>query len=103
MLAADGRRLFPAGQRLLSHWNLRDEIKARYADPDGLPRQRLLVRVMEAIVRQKIPAAVVNNPRLDWRPETGRVSASSVKDAEAPPAASAEPRADRENDERSTE
>ena len=27
---------FPAGLRLISHWNLRDELKARYADPDGL-------------------------------------------------------------------
>jgi hypothetical protein len=27
----DGRRLFPPGMRLISHWNLRDEIKARTA------------------------------------------------------------------------
>jgi hypothetical protein len=100
LLTADGRRLFPAGQRLLSHWNLRDEIKARYGDPEGLPRQRLLARVMEAIVRQEIPAAVVNNPRLDWTPETGRVAVSPVEDAPAPPGAAAEPRPDREPDER---
>jgi hypothetical protein len=100
LLAADGKRLFPAGQRLLSHWNLRDEIKARYADPEGLPRQRLLARVMEAIVRQEIPAAVVNNPRLDWTPETGKVAVSTVADVEAPAAARAEPRPEREGDER---
>ncbi len=35
VLSEDGRRLFPAGMRLLSHWNLRDELKARYADPEG--------------------------------------------------------------------
>ena len=51
LLTADGRRLFPAGQRLLSHWNLRDEIKARYADPEGLPRQRMIAKVMDAIVQ----------------------------------------------------
>jgi hypothetical protein len=98
VLTADGRRLFPAGQRLLSHWNLRDEIKARYADPDGAPKQRLIAQVMDAIVRQTIPAAVVNNPLLDWTPETGQVAVSPVKDAEAPAGASAVPSKDREND-----
>jgi len=47
LLDTQGRRLFPAGQRLLSHWNLRDEIKADYADATaGLVRQRMLQRVM---------------------------------------------------------
>src|SRR6267143_505984 len=43
VLAPDGRRLFPRGVRLLSHWNLRDQIKADYAEPDkamALARQR---------------------------------------------------------------
>jgi hypothetical protein len=100
LLTADGKRLFPAGQRLLSHWNLRDEIKARYADAQGLAKQRLLARVMEAIVRQEIPGAVVNNPLLDWTPETGQVTASKVKDADAPAGAPAAPRREREPDER---
>ena len=100
VLTADGKRLFPAGQRLLSHWNLRDEIKARYADPDGAPKQRLIAKVMDAIVQQTIPAAVVNNPLLDWTPETGAVVASPVKDADAPAGALATPSRDRENDER---
>jgi hypothetical protein len=99
VLTADGRRLFPAGQRLLSHWNLRDEIKARYADPDGAPKQRLIAKVMDAIVQQTIPAAVVNNPLLDWTPETGQVAASPVKDADAA-GAPATPSRERENDER---
>jgi hypothetical protein len=68
LLDEEGRRLFPSGLRLISHWNLRDELKARYADPEGLPRQRLIARVMERIVTQTIPRAVINNPRLDWAP-----------------------------------
>src|SRR5262245_24793388 len=100
VLTPDGRRLFPAGQRLLSHWNLRDEIKARYADPDGAPKQRLIAQVMDAIVQQTIPAAVVNNPLLDWTPATGQVAASPVKDVDAPPGASATASRERENDER---
>src|SRR5213075_1743366 len=49
VLAPDGRRLFPKGVRLLTHWNLRDQIKADYAEPDkamALARQRLVQEVM---------------------------------------------------------
>jgi hypothetical protein len=100
LLTADGRRLFPAGMRLISHWNLRDELKSRYAVADGLPAQRMIARVMDRIVRQEIPAAVVGNPLLDWNPETNAVTLSPVKDAEPGPGARAEARADREPDTR---
>jgi hypothetical protein len=100
VLTPSGERLFPAGQRLLSHWNLRDELKARYAEKDGLPRQRMIQRIMERIVRQEIPAAVVNNPLLDWQPEGNTVTVSAVKDVEAPAGASAEARPNREPDTR---
>jgi hypothetical protein len=77
-----GNRLFPAGMRLLSHWNLRDEIKANYDDrASGLARQRLIQSVMERIVTQTIPAAVVNNPAVDWDPVANTVTASAVNDA----------------------
>ena len=39
LLTEDGRRLFPEGLRLISHWGLRDELKARYADPDSATSQ----------------------------------------------------------------
>jgi hypothetical protein len=78
-----GQRLFPPKLRLLSHWNLRDEIKADYADPkDGLAKQRTIQQVMERIVRQTIPAAAVNNPGVDWNPFTNEVKAAAVQDAE---------------------
>jgi len=100
LLAPDGKRLFPAGLRLLSHWNLRDDLKARYADPNGLPMQRMIVKVMDRIVRQEIPAAVVDNPLVDWTPETNAVAVSTVKDAEAPAGKKADPSNAREDDER---
>ena len=65
VLSERGERLFPKGKRLLSHWNLRDELKALYAEPDGLARQRAIAKVMERIVGQTIPAAVVNDPTVD--------------------------------------
>jgi len=100
LLTPAGERLFPAGQRLISHWNLRDDLKARYAEKDGLARQRMIQLVMERIVRQEIPAAVVNNPLLDWDPKANTVRVSTVKDAEARKGAVTEPRTDREPDER---
>ncbi len=63
LVDAKGNRLFPAEMRLLSHWNLRDEIKADYADAtNGLAKQRTIVQVMERIVTQTIPESVINNP-----------------------------------------
>jgi hypothetical protein len=84
LLDEKGNRLFPAKMRLLEHWNLRDEIKANYSlDPKvGLPKQRMVQRVMERIVDQTIPEAVVDNPNVDWNPVTNEVKAAAVDDAE---------------------
>ncbi len=84
LLDANGNRLFPATMRLLEHWNLRDEIKANYSlDPKtGLPKQRMIQRVMERIVDQTIPEAVVDNPNVDWNPVTNEVKPAAVDDAE---------------------
>ncbi len=84
LLDDKGNRLFPAKMRLLEHWNLRDEIKGNYAlDPKmGLPKQRMIQRVMERIVDQSIPDAVVDNPNVDWNPYTNEVKPAAVDDAD---------------------
>ena len=87
VLAENGERLFPPKMRLLSHWNLRDQIKADYGEKDGLARQRTVARVMESIVRQTIPKAVIDNPAVDWNPYTNEVRASAEKDYDAVPRA----------------
>lgn len=74
-------RPFPPDLRLISHWGLRDELKARYADPEGLGKQRMIARVFDRIVRQEIPAAVVDDPRFDWNPYANRVTPSEVTSA----------------------
>ena len=74
LLTEEGERLFPADMSLLSHWNLRDELKSNYADvPHANEKQEMIYRVMERIVTQEIPAAVVNNPAYDWAPFSNRV------------------------------
>ena len=85
LVDSQGQRLFPAGLRLLSHWNLRDEIKAQYGDPkDGLARQHTIQRVMERIVTQEIPLVVVNNPGVDWNPGTNAVRAAPAQALDGP-------------------
>jgi hypothetical protein len=73
LVAPAGERPFPAGLRLITHWGLRDELKSSYAEKDGLERQRLILRVMESIVRQEIPRDVVDNAGLCWAPHDGAV------------------------------
>ena len=83
LVDAQGQRLFPPKMRLLSHWNLRDEIKADYADSSsGLAKQRMIQQVMERIVTQTIPAVVVNNPAFDWNPFSNDVTTAAVKDSD---------------------
>ena len=87
LITDDGERLFPAGMKLLSHWNLRDEIKSNYSSNDatGLAKQRMIQKVMERIVDQTIPEIVVNNPHVDWSPYANGVSLAAVADVAAPP------------------
>jgi hypothetical protein len=77
----DGARPFPPDLRLISHWGLRDELKARYADPEGLIGQRTIARVFDRIVRQEIPAAVIDDPRFDWNPFSNQVTPSGATSA----------------------
>lgn len=67
--------LFPEGLRLITHWGLRDELKAQYPNPEGLSRQQMIKKVMEHIIKQTIPEIVINNPKVNWDPENNSVSA----------------------------
>ena len=72
----DGRQIFPDSMVLLTHWNLRDEIKSNYADKkNGLEKQRMVYRVMERIVDGSIPLAVINNRAYTWAPYSNETSA----------------------------
>lgn len=85
LLNEKGERLFPPKMKLLSHWNLRDEIKGNYANEEnGLEKQKMIMKVMERIVTQTIPAMVINNPQVDWNPFTNEVTRSTVIDYDPP-------------------
>jgi len=82
---AKGMRLFPPKMRLLSHWNLRDQIRGDYSDgKNGLAKQRQIAQVMDRIVTQTIPQVVIDNPYVDWDPAANTVKASLERDSDKP-------------------
>lgn len=75
LLDNDGNALFPEDMVLLSHWNLRDELKASYPlGEDGLKKQEMIYTVMKHIIAQSIPKQVINNKNLNWAPYTNTVT-----------------------------
>ena len=76
-----GEQLWTEPMALLSHWNLRDELKSNYADvPNAREKQEMIYQVMLRIIRQEIPAVVVNNDKLLWCPTTNLVSGDPTSD-----------------------
>ena len=64
----DGRQLWNQDKILLSHWNLRDELKALYGAENGQEKQEMIYQVMQRIVNQTIPQKAINNPDFIWKP-----------------------------------
>jgi hypothetical protein len=65
---------FPKDMALITHWNLRDEIKAQYANKtDGLLKQKMILKVMERIIDQSIPQEVISNNKYQWEPYANKV------------------------------
>lgn len=64
----DGRQLWDKDKILLSHWNLRDELKALYGAENGQEKQEMIYQVMQRIVAQTIPQKAINNPDYIWQP-----------------------------------
>ena len=75
-----GEQLWQEPMALLSHWNLRDELKSNYTAGDeeirrlGEEQQEMIYQVMLRIIRQEIPNCVINNDQLLWCPTTNIVS-----------------------------
>lgn len=74
LLDENNQSPFPSDMVLLSHWNIRDEIKSNYSrKEEGLKKQQMLYNVMLRIVDQSIPAMVINNPDVQWEPVGNKV------------------------------
>jgi len=71
---SDNNKLFPDDMILLSHWNLRDEIKSNYADKqNGVKKQLMVYEVMKRIIDQKIPVEVINSGNYTWNPYSNKL------------------------------
>ena len=79
-----GEALWSEPMALLSHWNLRDEIKSNYAaTPNAHDKQEMIYQVMLRIIRQEIPACIINCEDYTWSPYSNTVSqADKVINAE---------------------
>lgn len=64
---------FPKDMKLISHWNLRDELKSQYANKDGLHNQKMIYDVMKHIIFQDIPSQVINKNDYQWNPITNKI------------------------------
>ena len=70
----DGRQLWDDNKILLSHWNLRDELKALYqaesqeSRAKNQEKQEMIYQVMQRIVDQTIPQQAINGKDYIWKP-----------------------------------
>jgi len=76
---------FAKGMKLISHWNLRDELKSNYNKTDeGLLKQKMIYQVMLRIINQDIPESVINNPSLQWNPHSNKVYSNGSEVSNTP-------------------
>ena len=70
--------------RLLSHWNLRDELKADYARREDGPRQAARDREGDGAHRRRrrSPPPSSTTRGVDWNPFTNEVRPAAVKDSD---------------------
>lgn len=74
----DNRQLFPDDMVLLSHWNLRDELKANYSrGKEGIEKQEMIYKVMQRIINQEIPDKIINNADYEWYPYSNKIMKGS--------------------------
>jgi hypothetical protein len=66
-------KLFPDDLKLISHWGLRDQLKANYSNKEGLEKQQMIYAVMKHIIHQDIPVNVINSPKYNWNPLSNKL------------------------------
>lgn len=79
LVTKEGKTLFPADMKLISHWGLRDELKSHYGKDGGLEKQEMVYAVMKRIIDQSIPEKVINSKDFQWDPAVNKV----LKDGKA--------------------
>ena len=71
---------WPNDLKLISHWGLRDEIKANYADKqNGLAKQILIFNVMRRIIDQNTPVEVFEQNNYRWYPPSNGIYLKDIE------------------------
>ena len=87
-----GETLWQEPMALLSHWNLRDELKSNYAAvARASEKQEMIYQIMLRIIRQEIPECVINNDKLLWYPTSNFVAGNPDSDIQLKVDVSREP------------
>lgn len=73
VLGKDKLTHFPADMALITHWNLRDELKSNYGTSEGNEKQEMIYAVMKRIIDQSIPEIVINDSNYTWDVYTNKV------------------------------
>ena len=74
LIDSSGKKPFPKGMSLITHWGLRDELKSNYADKEtGIKKQDMIYNVMKRIIDQSIPINVINSGQYQWNPEINKL------------------------------
>jgi hypothetical protein len=76
---------FPEDMALITHWGLRDELKAQYADAtQGLVKQQMIYEVMKHIIYQTIPTEVINKNDYTWDPYQNKIYKNAAEASATP-------------------
>ncbi len=79
MVDANGKTWFEPGRKLIAHWLIREQLKAGYNQPDGLPLQRALAWVMRRTIDGSLPSAVLGgSSEAAWDPEANTLGGRPV-------------------------
>jgi len=84
---AGNNHYWAPGTKLISHWGLRDEIKAAYSDAErGFMKQRLIYGIMKAIIDQSIPTEIMEEAEgYTWKPIINKAYLHNVVEIETTP------------------
>jgi len=74
-----GQRWYAPDRALLTHWLVREEIKAQYNTEGGLSRQRALAGVLGRAIDGGIPRGVMDRSSVgDWDPVSGTIGGEPI-------------------------
>ena len=73
LVNSEQKTFFPKDMKLITHWGLRDELKANYNMDNGFEKQKMIYNVMLRIINQEIPQEVINKNEFTWDPIANKI------------------------------